>query len=262
MQAMRQEVDWDKRWSWPFENYAPIFELAKNEKIRLVALNVDSEDLAMVEKGGFPGIPSDRLDVYISDRYVLLKRQSVQATHFLRRPGFASFAQPREFATYVDYVIRPSYDFHQSMGLLKHTMAGEKLETEMSFRNFFSGRILWDEAMASGAYEWTKKNPGGLLVGLVGADHVKFRNGIPGRFSRMGKDSLDCISVILNPTLTDTRPPGSVIGVPGAVTADQPNRLTLQLRFLKDGIDGQSPDAQLAGSTGGVLKLADYLLVG
>jgi Haem-binding uptake, Tiki superfamily, ChaN len=60
---------------------------------------------------------------------------------------------------------------HQAMGLLQYTMSGQKLEQEMSFRNFLSGRILWDEAMASNAYEWTNRNKGGLLVGLVGADH-------------------------------------------------------------------------------------------
>lgn len=87
--------------------------------------------------------------------------------------GFAAFAKARQFGTYVDYVIAPSYDLHQTMGLLKYTMSGEKLEQQMSFRNFLSGRILWDEAMASTAYEWTRKNNGGLLVGLVGADHGK-----------------------------------------------------------------------------------------
>lgn len=67
------------------------------------------------------------------------------------------------------------------MGLLQRTISGEVLEQEMPFRNFFSGRILWDESMASMAYGWTASNPGGLLVGLVGADHVKFDKGIPGR---------------------------------------------------------------------------------
>jgi len=67
------------------------------------------------------------------------------------------------------------------MGLLQTTMTGETLENEMSFRNFFSIRILWDETMAKTAYQWTKENPGGVMVGLVGADHVKFSKGIPGR---------------------------------------------------------------------------------
>lgn len=176
------------------------------------------------------------------------------------RQGFAAFAQHREFSTYVDYVIKPSYDMHDAMGLLQYTMAGEKLEEKMSFSNFLSGRLLWDEAMATKAYYWTKKNEGGLLVGLVGADHVKFQNGIPGRFSRMAKNELDCTSVILNPTLIDSRPAGTV-GMEGA-DSNRPDLITLQLRYLKDSIDRNSPERVLPTSTGGVLPLSDYLIIG
>jgi hypothetical protein len=182
---------------------------------------------------------------------------------FFHRPGFADFARPKQFSTYVDYVIRPSYEMHDSMGLLRYTMSGEKLDEKMSFRNFYSGRILWDEAMASAAYSWTKQNEGGLLVGLVGADHVKFRNGIPGRYERMGaKEGMGCSSVLLNPTLIDTRQPGSVATLPGADSSQNPDKLTLQLRYLKDEVDSTSPSAGLAESTGGVMPLADYILIG
>jgi hypothetical protein len=141
-------------------------------------------------------------------------------------------------------------------------MGGEKRDEEMSFRNFFSGRILWDEAMATNAYKWTKRNEGGLIVGLVGADHVKFQNGIPGRYARMVGQERDCISVILNPTLIDTRPPGSVGTLPGAASSEYPDRLTLQLRYLREEVEFTSPSASLSESTGGVMPLADYLLIG
>jgi Haem-binding uptake, Tiki superfamily, ChaN len=87
-----------------------------------------------------------------------------------------AFSRQKEFQTYVDYVIQPSYRLHQAMGLLQYTMGGEKLLEEMPFRNFLCGRILWDEAMASNAAEWTRQNPGGLIVGIVGADHGVFTN--------------------------------------------------------------------------------------
>jgi hypothetical protein len=62
------------------------------------------------------------------------------------------------------------------MGLLQYSIDGTKFDNEMSYRNFFSGRILWDESMASNAYRWIQNNPGGLVVGLVGADHGKWTN--------------------------------------------------------------------------------------
>jgi len=162
----------------------------------------------------------------------------------------------------VNYVIKPSYDLHERMGLLFYTMSGEKLDERMTFRNFFSGRILWDESMASTASAWTSANPDGLMIGLVGADHVKFKNGIPGRYARMAGATSECTSIILNPTLIDTRPSGSVSNVADADSNEYPDRLTLQLRYLKEGVDVQSPDSRSPSSTGGVLPFSDYIVVG
>jgi hypothetical protein len=67
LQQMKEGVDWEKRWMWDFEGYRPIFETAKDLKIKLLALNVDSEDLSMVEKEGYPGLPLSRLRKYIKD---------------------------------------------------------------------------------------------------------------------------------------------------------------------------------------------------
>ena len=155
--ALRRGIEWDRRWMWPFAVYGDIFVTARQLQIPLVALNVNSEDLALVERNGLPGLPRERLMSYIGDA-----------------AGFGAFARERQFRTYVDYVIAPSYELHRSLGLLKNTMSGEKLEEEMSFRNFLSGRLLWDEAMAQAAHRWTVQHPGGLLVGLVGADHGAF----------------------------------------------------------------------------------------
>jgi hypothetical protein len=67
IQGMRNLVEWDRRWSWPFEAYEPIFSCAKELQIPLIALNVNSEDLSLVQKNGLPGLPRDRLFSYITD---------------------------------------------------------------------------------------------------------------------------------------------------------------------------------------------------
>lgn len=238
LQEMKDQVEWETRWQWSFEGYRPIFEAAKELCIPLIALNVNSEDLTLVETGGLPNLSKAQLDQYIPDRQ-----------------GFAEFARPLQYKVYVDYVIRPSYELHNAMGLLQYSMSGQKLDQVMPFRNFFSARILWDESMASRAYEWTSSHPGGLLVGLVGADHVKFRNGIPGRYARFGAD---CTSIVLNPTLIDTRPSGSVDMLVN--NAAGPDQITLQLRYVKDGVDLDTEERYLPSNTGGVMPLADYVL--
>lgn len=241
-EEMKRQVDWEKRWSWSFDGYLPVFETARKLKIPLIALNVDSEDLGLVESGGFPNLPRERLTRYITDTQ-----------------GFAEFARKSSYKTYVDYVISPSYDMHKDLGILRMTITGQRLEEDMPFSRFFSGRILWDEGMASAANSWTKANPGGLMVGLVGADHVKFQDGIVGRYGRMAKGERDNISVLLNPTLIDTRPSGSVsMAANNSSGADQ---ITLQVRYLKEGVDPSGPERRLPESTGGVLPLADYIVM-
>lgn len=131
----------------------------------------------------------------------------------------------------------------------------------MSFRRFLSGRILWDEGMASQAFSWCKDNPGGLLVGLVGADHVKFKNGIPGRFSRMAEKLMDCTTVVINPTLIDSRPSGSVSSIPGSDSAQYPDRITLQLRYARDGTEVNPVTGLPFLNKGGVLPFSDYVVV-
>jgi hypothetical protein len=251
-EEMRIGCEWETRWSWPFENYRSVFTLAQKLKIPLIALNVNSEDLAKVEVDGFKGL----------DRKIGRKYKKDPA-------GFMEFIKQASYKTYSAYVIEPSYDLHKEMGILKTKIAGQ----DMSFLNFFSGRVLWDEAMAGNAYQWTKENEGGVLVGLIGADHVKFEKGVVGRYQRLidkDKDKNDIkssandtmnVSVLLNPTLIDTRPSGSADAYRNAYSSAFPDQLTLQLRYLKDDVNLLSADRSLPSNTGGVLSLADYIVV-
>ena len=111
---MKELVQWEKRWSWSFDNYLPIFETCRELNIPLIALNVDSEDLGLIELGGFPNLPKEKLQKYISNP-----------------AGFATYATSPYFKTYVDYVISPSYDLHQQMGILRTTITGQRLDEDM-----------------------------------------------------------------------------------------------------------------------------------
>jgi len=255
-EEMLNGCEWATRWSWPFENYKSVFDLAQKLKIPLVALNVNSEDLAKVEIDGFKGLDGKTIRKYIKDPV-----------------GFGEFAKPKSYRTYSAYVIEPSYDMHKELGILKtKNEAGQALDDNTSFRNFFSGRILWDEAMAGNAYEWTNENEGGIMIGLIGADHVKFEKGVVGRYQRLldrnkgdsdAKSIADAmnVSVLLNPTLIDTQPSGSAAAYMNASSSAYPDQITLQLRYLKDDVVPSSPDRSLPSSTGGVLPLADYIVI-
>ena len=77
----------------------------------------------------------------------------------------------------------------------------------------------------------------------------------------MSGNQFQNISVMINPTLIDTRPAGSVSNIQGADSSEFPEQITLQLRYIKEGLDYNSPQIQSPEFTGGVLPLADYLLV-
>lgn len=64
---MKELVEWESRWQWPFEGYRLVFETAKELGIKIIALNVNSEDLANVEQRGLPGLSPAELQQYISD---------------------------------------------------------------------------------------------------------------------------------------------------------------------------------------------------
>lgn len=67
-EEMLKGVDWEQRWFWSYDKYRPVFELAREKKIPLIALNVNSEDLAVVERSGYPGLSPSQLQRYIKDR--------------------------------------------------------------------------------------------------------------------------------------------------------------------------------------------------
>ena len=187
-EELEDATEWRKRWFWPFAAYAPVFRACRELGIPLLALNVDSEDLSRVEVGGLPALPPETLRSYVTDP-----------------EGFSAFAATTAFKEYVAYIVKPSYQMHQRMGILRTTITGQMLDEDMSFRNFFSGRILWDESMGSSSAAWCRNHPEGLLVGLVGSDHVKFGCGVPARCARQLPGGLASVaSVMLNPRPSDT----------------------------------------------------------
>eukprot|EP00957_Ditylum_brightwellii_P118150 9010762-Ditylum_brightwellii.AAC.2 len=77
----------------------------------------------------------------------------------------------------------------------------------------------------------------------------------------MAAGTRENVSVILNPTLIDTRPSGTVSNILNSASSQFPDTITLQLRYVKEGVDFRSPEMRKPENTGGVLPLADYIIV-
>ena len=157
--AFIKGTDWLNRWVWDFEVYKPIFHLARNRGIPLVALNVLSETQQSVKENGFDALSDIEKQIYIPDP-----------------EGFIASVKGPGFQRYTEKVILPSYQFHAENKLLGDNPSQEK---------FFSSRILWDEGMASSAVTYlTEQKADTMMVVLTGGDHVKFGYGIRERAIR------------------------------------------------------------------------------
>lgn len=164
--AFIKGTDWLNRWVWDFEVYKPIFHLARDRGIPLVALNVLSETQQRVKENGLDGLSELEKQIYVPDT-----------------DGFVLSVKGPGFQRYTEKVILPSYQFHAENKLLGDNPTPEK---------FFSSRILWDEGMASSAVTYLTEKPAKtMMVVLTGLDHVKFGYGIRERALRGLKNFRD-----------------------------------------------------------------------
>ena len=226
--ALYDGVEWAERWQWSFEDYLPVFRLAREKSIPLIALNVDSDAMARVRFGGLESLTQAERDLYVQDK-----------------KGFIAFSKTPGFIDYVEKIIMPSYSLHARMGLLGKNP---------SQANFYSSRILWDEGMSTLAYRFLRKTEAAppeqkqMMVVLEGADHVKFSMGSVGRMKRMAP-ALKVASVLLNPTPVDTR----------LDSAQGDGEAPLAISFAYGGQVVTDRDGVIKERVKGVVGVADYL---
>lgn len=152
------------------------------------------------------------------------------------------------------------------MGILQHTISGRSLPSDMTFTNFLSASMLWDEAMATSASSWSRSNPTGLFVAVVGNGHVKFGCGAPARAARMLKEEGAVRAVMINSRAEDTGPQSTdgrtfMLGLRyasgGGVDDDAEGRTETSTAAADDVRQAVTMGQASEGST--VLPLADLL---
>ena len=186
-------TDWANNWQWDFEVYKPIFHLARNRGIPLIALNTATETTNRVLADGLDGLTNDDRQTYIRDPL-----------------GFVESVRGEGFQRYTDKVILPSYEFYAKNNLLGKNPTPEK---------FFASRIFNDEAIGAGAANYVANRPKTVMVVLAGMEKVKFGYGIRERTLRelrrlRGSATTEneavgatVLSVLMNPTAADSLSP-------------------------------------------------------
>jgi uncharacterized iron-regulated protein len=155
-------TDYERRWGYDFELYAPILRFARQNAIPLVALNVPTELTKAVAKRGLQGLSDAQRD-YLP-------------AHIDR--SNAAYAQR-----------------------LKAVFEAHPKSPHSRFEHFLDAQLLWDEGMAATAADYLSKHPERKMVVLAGNGHVAWRSGIPARLSRRLDIGISVISQATKPRL-------------------------------------------------------------
>ena len=161
---LQAATQYQQRWGFPWEFYAPILRFAQAKQVPVVALNLPSEITRKVARTGLGSLTA-------------AERQAIP-DDILNGPD-----------SYRSRLLSLYQDSHQGHG------------NSAGFDRFFWAQVLWDETMADRIAELIKANPKQLVVVLVGQGHVNYGEGIPNRVARrLSSQSLKQVSVLLNPT--------------------------------------------------------------
>ncbi|HKN19240.1 MAG TPA: ChaN family lipoprotein, partial [Dissulfurispiraceae bacterium] len=158
--AMLKGTEYFKRWGFDYNLYRPVLSFARDEKIPVIALNIRTEIVDKVSKGGIDSLSEGE------------KKEVPLQTDFSDE----------------DYKTRLREIFQTHKGL-----------KEKNFDFFYQSQILWDESMSQSIDDFLKNRPDfrkdGQVVVIAGSGHLYFGSGIPKRtFRRNGLD----YAVILN----------------------------------------------------------------
>lgn len=160
-----EKSEYNKRWGFDWELYAPILRFAKANNLRVLALNTPAEVTRKVARGGL---------------------QSLTAEDRLYIPPNSE--------------IRTDNEAYKNMAMevfKQHSGAGHG--NSANFDNFFLAQVLWDETMAETIANFAQNNPDYQVVVLAGKGHIIYGYGIPSRvMRRVNNPSFVQRSILLN----------------------------------------------------------------
>ncbi len=161
---LQTRSEYQKRWGFPWEFYAPILRFAKTNQLPVVALNAPSE-----------------------------------VTRKVARQGLASLTwSERRFIPPVGAIALGPAAYRQRLQTIYESFHQNKTNSQSRDR-FFQAQVLWDETMAEHIAATAKRYPDHLIVVLVGQGHLLYGDGIPDRVRRR-HPAIKQTTVLLNPS--------------------------------------------------------------
>ncbi|MDJ0572215.1 MAG: ChaN family lipoprotein [Pleurocapsa sp. MO_192.B19] len=166
---LQEQTEYDTRWGFDWEYYAPILRFAQENQIPLIALNTPTEITRKVAENSL---------------------NSLEKSDFRYIPPLAEIKLDNQ-----EYRQKLQEVYQQ------HTQNGQG--NSDGFENFFAVQVLWDETMAEAIAFYYQNNPQSQIVVLVGQGHIIDNYGIPDRVTRRINDpSFKQTSVMLEKNRT------------------------------------------------------------
>lgn len=164
-QQLLAKSEYEQRWGFPWQYYAPIVQFAKAKKLPVLALNTPTEVTRKVASSGLASLSPE-------------ERQYIPPASEIRTDN-------------------PAY--RQLMLSIFQQHQADANGNSPSFERFFLAQVLWDETMAEGIAKFLTANPNYQVVVLVGQGHIVYNYGIPNRVARrISKRQFSQRSVLLS----------------------------------------------------------------
>ncbi|MEC4985570.1 MAG: ChaN family lipoprotein [Oscillatoria sp. PMC 1068.18] len=142
--------EYEQRWGFPWEYYAPLLRFAKENQLPVLALNTPSEITRQVARNGLTSLTPDQQKYIPPLAEIRLDNDAYRA------------------------MIQTVYQAHHQGG---HG-------NSEGFDNFFAAQVLWDETMAEKIAQFAQTNPEHQIIVIAGQGHVIYGYGIPSRVAR------------------------------------------------------------------------------
>lgn len=147
---LQEQTEYDQRWGFDWEFYAPILRFARANQLPVLALNAPTEISRKVAREGLDSLTEE-------------EQQQIPPPSEIRTDNEA-YRQ----------LLQESYN--------QHSHGGHGNSTD--FDRFFLVQVLWDETMAETIAQFWQENPEYQVVVIAGKGHIQYGYGIPSRVER------------------------------------------------------------------------------
>lgn len=147
-----ESVEWRRVWGYDAALYLPLFHFARLNRIPMIALNVEESFVRAVSTRGLEAVPAEK------------------------REGVTRAAPASE--AYLERLFR-IYAEHPEKGR-------SPARSDAEFHRFVDAQLVWDRAMAQAIAERLARDPGVLVLAIMGSGHVAHGHGVAHQLRDMG----------------------------------------------------------------------------